>query len=249
MLTFLSSRSAIDEYKVPVFIAKMRKNKHNELEEPWVMNKRLIVVRGFSGAGKGTVLKRVLEIEQIVLREKSKVSLSISDTTRPYRNSSDHYSFISKKELSDKVTQGYYLEHNEYNGNWYGTPIGPILDTEGTIILEIDVNGMHEVKDNKKLKGFEITTVFVAADADELLDRLHKRGNGQYEITCRINTALKEAEHILEYDYVLVNEDIDETALRLWAIVSGIPVTGDTWDNKAFCACMAQLQKGDLYGY
>lgn len=72
MLTFLSSRSAIDEYKVPVFIAKMRKNKHNELEEPWVMNKRLIVVRGFSGAGKGTVLKRVLEIEQIVLREKIK---------------------------------------------------------------------------------------------------------------------------------------------------------------------------------
>ena len=212
------------------------------------MNKRLIIVSGFSGAGKGAVLKRVLEIEQKVLIEKSKVSLSVSDTTRPYRNLSDRYSFISRKEFIDKVTQGYYLEHNEYNGNMYGTPVQPILDTEGTIILEIDVNGMHQVKDSKKLNDFKITTVFVAAEAYELVERLHKRGDGKDDIIRRINAALKEVEHISEYDYVLVNGDIDETALKLWAIISGIPVAGDTWDNKAFCACMAQLQKGDLYG-
>lgn len=212
------------------------------------MNKRLIIVSGFSGAGKGAVLKRVLEIEHKVMREKSKVSLSVSDTTRPYRNLSDRYSFVSMKEFTDKVMQGYYLEHNKYNGNWYGTPIQSILDAEGTIILEIDVNGMHQVKDSKKLNDFKIITVFVAAEANKLVDRLHKRGDGKDDITRRINTALKEVEHISEYDYVLVNEDIDETALRLWAIISGIPVTGDTWDNKVFCACMAQLQKGDLYG-
>lgn len=93
------------------------------------MKKRIIIISGFSGVGKGSVIHRLMDIEKTVFIDQSKVWLSISDTTRAIRNKDGTYSFISMSEFQSRVNDnGYYLEYNFYDGNGYGTPRKPVLD-------------------------------------------------------------------------------------------------------------------------
>lgn len=91
------------------------------------MNKRIIVISGFSGAGKGTLVRQLLELDRNALVS-SKLWLSVSDTTRPPHNDGGgNYNFICAEEYNDRIANGFYLEHNEYGNHGYGTPIKPVL--------------------------------------------------------------------------------------------------------------------------
>ena len=199
------------------------------------MNKKIYVVSGFSGVGKDTVLEKVAHIEKNVMQDRSKLWFSKSDTTRPTRNEADHYTFISKDEFLKRADAGYYLEMNTYEtGELYGTPLMPIIDARGIVIIQVDVNGMLQIKRDSRLKDIPIITIFIGSDAETLLYRLQHRGDDEAEIRLRLGVAAEEAMHINEYDYMLVNEDADETSVKLWSILSGIPVTSDMFDESEF---------------
>lgn len=204
------------------------------------MEKRVVIVSGFSGSGKGTIVWKLLEIEKIVMNGESKVWLSKSDTTRePRPGSGDFYTYITPKEFFERVSNDYYLEHNIYGNNGYGTPaeaIENMLECGDTVILEIDYNGMRQAVEYFKNRDVAVTTVFICANADSLKNRLIKRGDNKCEIKKRLSVAYNEASHINDYDYVLINDEIDATAIRLWAIVSGVPVPRDhSFDSIQFC--------------
>lgn len=199
------------------------------------MNKRIYVVSGFSGVGKDTVLEKVTNIEKCVMKDNSTLWYSRSDTTRAPRNDADRYTFISKKEFSKRAADGYYLEMNTYGtGELYGTPMQPIIDSQGIVIIQVDVKGMHQIMHNSRLKGIPITTTFIATDADNLFYRLQHRGDDPSEIITRLKTAAEEAHHVTEYDYTLMNCDADATAVKLWSILHGLPASGDMFNTLKF---------------
>ena len=199
------------------------------------MKKKIFVISGFSGAGKDTVLEKVLQIEKSIMKECSKIWVSKSDTTRPARNKADHYTFISKDEFLKRANAGYYLEMNNYNtGFLYGTPLQPVLEANGIVVIQVDVNGMHQIVNHPCLKEIPIITVFIGINSKTLLHRLQHRGDNDSEISVRLRTASVEVTHINEYDYVLINDDADNTAVRLWSIFFGIPVVSDNIDGSEF---------------
>lgn len=204
------------------------------------MKKKVVVVSGFSGAGKGSLVKRMFEFEYTIMSNSSKLWLSKSDTTRAPRNDSvDNYTYITPEEYHDRISSGFYLEHNSYGDNGYGTPFQPVVDTlenGGTVVLEIDCYGMAQAKEYFYNSDVTVTTVFVCTDAGSLITRLIDRGDAADEIRKRLSTSLQEARHIDEYDYILCNDVFEETALKLWAIVSGIPVSCcEEFDTSQFC--------------
>ena len=190
------------------------------------MNKRIVVISGFSGAGKGTLVKRLFELEQIATSVNSKLWLSVSDTTRPPRDDGgDNYNYISSDEYRKRIFNGIYLEHNEYGGHGYGTPHPPVssaLEHGDTVVLEIDYNGMTQVQEYFRDSTVSVITVFIFTDAKELLTRLRKRGDSPKEIKKRLSAACLEAGHVDEYDYVLNNDNFEDTARNLWMIVTGM---------------------------
>ena len=103
------------------------------------MGKRIIVISGFSGVGKATLVRHLLELNRRVPM-RAKLWLSVSDTTRPPRNDGgDNYNFISAEEYNNRIANGFYLEHNEYGNHGYGTPVKPVLtalEHGNTVVLE-----------------------------------------------------------------------------------------------------------------
>ena len=177
----------------------------------------LVIVSGFSGAGKGTIVKGLLE-------KYDNYSVSVSATTRaPRAGEVDgrDYFFISREEFEQRIKEGDFLEYNEYSGNYYGTPKKYVLSQleKGTnLILEIDVHGGFNVK-----KVYpEVKMVFVTtADRDVLLKRLQGRGTETEEqIEKRLQIAEKEKEFMKEYDYILVNDKLDEAIDELNAYIT-----------------------------
>ena len=172
----------------------------------------LIVISGFSGAGKSQLTK-------LLLSEYEGYAYSVSATTRKPRegevNGKDYF-FIEKEEFEEMIENGKLLEHNCYVGNYYGTPKEYVLSQieEGKdVILEIDVNGAAQVKKSYP----ETVTVFVAApDAKTLKNRLSGRGTESAEVIGkRLKEALNEADRVKEYDYLIINDDLSGTAERL----------------------------------
>lgn len=204
------------------------------------MKKSVVIVSGFSGSGKGTLVWKLLEIEKLVMNGESKIWLSKSDTTRDSRLSGgDYYTYITPKEFFERISDGYYLEHNIYGNNGYGTPaelVESMLECGNTVILEIDHNGMKQAVEYFKNRDVAVTTVFICTNADSLKNRLIKRGDSDSEIKKRLLVAYNEASHIKDYDYVLINDEIEATSIRLWAIVSGVPVPrNQSFDAIQFC--------------
>ena len=201
------------------------------------MKKRIVIISGFSGAGKGSVVHRLMEIEENVFKDQSKIWLSVSDTSRAMRNKEDNYNFIAITDYQKRVTEGYYLEYNYYDGNGYGTPRSPVFDALGkgdTVILEIDRNGMEQILSDECLIDVDIITIFICVNANTLQARLLHRGDSKDVISRRMTIAYNELSHLSKYDHIFINDDIDKTALRVWALIHGLPVSDDIFSEDLF---------------
>ena len=176
----------------------------------------LFIFSGPSGAGKGTICKRLIE-------ERQSISLSVSATTRaPREKEVDgvNYYFIDKDTFQQRIDEGGFLEYAEVFGNFYGTPKGPVeekLEAGIDVLLEIDVQGAAQIKKNYPEGIF----VFILPPSlSELRNRLIKRGTDSMEvIEKRLSMALGEIRQMFEYDYFLVNDDLEEAVSTAKAIV------------------------------
>jgi guanylate kinase len=181
------------------------------------MNKgRLIVVTGPSGSGKGTVLQKLFSM-------RSDVAFSVSATTRnPRMGEIDgvHYHFISEKTFLQMAQNSEMLEHAQYCGNYYGTPANYVrqkLEQGINVILEIEVQGALKIKQ----QNIEAEFVFIIPPSmEELEKRLKNRGTeDEATIQKRLNRAKKEYEYMDDYDYIVINRDVETAALAISAII------------------------------
>ena len=173
----------------------------------------LFVISGPSGVGKGTVNKRLFE------EFGNAVAFSVSATTRDPREGEvdgREYFFISRQEFEKRVANNEFLEHAEYAGNCYGTPrdyVLSLLQRGVSVILEIDVQGAMQVKRRMP----ESVSVFILPPSfEELEHRLRGRGTETPEkIEKRLAAAKAEMARAPEYDYQIVNDDLDAAYARL----------------------------------
>ncbi len=177
----------------------------------------LIVISGFAGTGKGTLVKKLLE------HYNDSYALSISATTRaPRAGEVDgrEYFFKTKEEFEAMIEAGELLEHARFVDNYYGTPAQYVLEKrrEGkSVILEIEIQGALQIK--KKYPDTVLLFV-LPPSAAELEKRLRGRGTETEEvIKARLKRAGEEAQYIDAYDYVVVNDDIDECAAQTHNII------------------------------
>lgn len=166
----------------------------------------LIVVSGFSGAGKGTLMKRLIQ-------GNSNYALSISMTTRnPRIGEQDkiEYFFVSKEEFEQKIAENGFIEYANYCDNYYGTPKAYVeqqLEAGKDVILEIEIQGALKVKEQFP----ESLLLFVTPPSiKELERRLAGRGTEAQEmIQQRMARAYEEADGIEAYDYIVINDSLE----------------------------------------
>jgi len=173
----------------------------------------ILVLSGPSGAGKSSLIKKIE-------KEIGAFYFSISTTTRPMREGEEegvHYYFVDKKQFEDDIEEENFLEYARVHGNYYGTSIKPVkkaLKQGKLVIFDIDVQGHDAVQ--KRLADIT-TSVFVTTPTlCELKQRLNARGtDAQDIIDGRIQMAKREVQRISEYDYLVINDDLDEAAAIL----------------------------------
>jgi guanylate kinase len=178
----------------------------------------MLVVSSPSGAGKTTLTRNLLETEE-------NVSLSISVTTRARRASEIdgvHYHFISKRRFEAMRDSDELLESAEVHGNFYGTPREPVekaLSTGRDMLFDIDWQGTQQLY--KSMRKDVVSVFVLPPSASELKARLERRAEDSPEtIARRLRAAAEEIPHWNEYDYVLVNRDLDKSFARLRAILT-----------------------------
>jgi len=177
----------------------------------------LIVLSGPSGVGKGTVRKHLFE------HYNNDFDFSISMTTREKREGEvegEDYFFRTKEQFEEYIKEGKLLEHANYVGNYYGTPIEYVRDTmaEGRdVFLEIEAQGALKVK--KRMP--EGIFIFLSPpDLDELEQRIKNRGTDRPEIISRrMDKAVEELQLIKYYDYVVENDSVDAAARQIRSII------------------------------
>lgn len=177
----------------------------------------LAVVSGFSGAGKGTLMNALLESYS------GQYALSISATTRSPRTGEKHgreYFFVSTEDFEAMIENEDLIEYACYVGNYYGTPRSYVeeqMEAGKDVILEIEIQGALKVKE----KFPDTLLLFVTPpSAPELERRLRGRGTETEEvIRDRLKRAVEEAEFMSEYDYLLVNEDLDACVQRMHELI------------------------------
>lgn len=180
------------------------------------MDGLLIVMSGFSGAGKGTLLKRMLnDYEDYVF--------SVSMTTRAPREGEvdgKDYFFVNRETFEKTIKEDGLVEYAEYCGNYYGTPkayVDKQLKMGKNVILDIEVQGAMQIK--KKFP--DALMLFVTPPSIEvLLNRLRSRGTETEEvIQKRINQAKAECERMDAYEYLVINDNLDEAVKSMHAMV------------------------------
>jgi guanylate kinase len=171
----------------------------------------LTVVSGFSGAGKGTLMKALLE--------KYEYGLSISATTRAPREGEQNgreYFFLTKEQFEDMISKNELIEYAQYVGNYYGTPkkyVQQQLDAGKNVILEIEIQGALNVK---KMFPDALLIFVTPPSAAELKSRLVGRGTEDMEtINKRMKRAAEESKFMNSYDYIAVNDKLDECVEEL----------------------------------
>ncbi len=181
-----------------------------------MMNKgRVFILSGPSGSGKDTVLGKVFEAQP-------EMRLSISSVTRQMRSIEEakKYNFISREAFEKLIENGELLEYNLYMDNYYGSPRRPVENwiAEGRdVVLEVDVNGAANIR--KNIEG--TVSIFIMPPSFEVLrERLSGRGTEPAEVVeKRLNQALEEIERADEFDYIVINDHLDEAVEELLSIV------------------------------
>jgi len=179
----------------------------------------LLVVSGFSGAGKGTVMKRLLQ-------RYDSYALSVSMTTRsprPGEENGREYFFVDTETFEQKIRENQVIEYARYCDNYYGTPreyVEQQLAKGKDVILEIEIQGALKVKEL-----FPDTVLFfvMPPSAEELYKRLVSRGTETEEvIQKRMRRAAEEAQDMEKYDYIVINDDLDTCVSQLHGIVESV---------------------------
>lgn len=181
------------------------------------MNKgTLIIISGPSGSGKDTVLKELF-------KKMPEIEFSVSSVTRSMREGEiegEKYNFVSRERFESMIMNDELLEYNVYCGNYYGTPKEPVercIERGGEIVLEVDVNGAENVRKNCP----DNFSVFIAPPSFEVLkNRLTGRGTETADvIEKRLAQAKNEMARVEEYDYIVVNDDLDEAVKNIRLII------------------------------
>ena len=177
----------------------------------------LLVISSPSGTGKTTICKKLLEYDK-------NIHLSVSVTTRKKRKNEvegvDYY-FRSKKDFLNLKSQNSFIENALVFENYYGTLKSEVLEQleNGVdVLIDIDWQGTRQI--TQAMKGNLIKIFLLPPSIDELKKRLSKRNSDSIkEINFRMSKALKEIKHFNEYDYVLVNDNLDNTFQKIVKIV------------------------------
>lgn len=177
----------------------------------------LVVVSGFSGAGKGTLMEQLLKTYD-------NYSLSISMTTRaprPKEQEGREYFFVTKESFEEEIKQDGLIEYATYCENYYGTPrkyVEEQLNMGKDVILEIEIQGALKIKE----KFSTALLLFVMPpSAKELENRLTKRGTEPPEvIEKRLSRATEEAQGIEKYDFIVVNDDLESCTRQLHNLIT-----------------------------
>lgn len=178
----------------------------------------LVVLSGFSGSGKGTVVKEIMK------KYSNEYALSISATTRdPREGETDgvEYFFKTREEFETMIANGELVEYAQYVGNYYGTPwayVDKQLSAGKDVILEIEIQGALKVKERFP----ETVLVFMTPpSAEELKRRLIGRGTEPMDvIESRLSRAVEEAKGIENYDYLLINDKLEDCVEQFHDIIT-----------------------------
>ena len=177
----------------------------------------MLVISSPSGAGKSTIARTLLADDK-------QLSLSVSVTTRQRRPSEIadvHYHFVSKREFERMRDSDALLEWAEVHGNFYGTPREPVETAmaEGRdMLFDIDWQGAQQLQD--KMSADVVSVFILPPTMTELQSRLHRRAeDSEAVIATRLNNSRSEIEHWREYDYVLINEDLNTAFDSVQSIV------------------------------
>ena len=177
---------------------------------------QVIVISSPSGGGKGTVIAELL-------KKQKNLWLSVSTTSRPQRANDITgvtYNFVTKADFEKKIKEDYFLEYTEYVGNYYGTPKEPIkekLDQGIDVILEIEIEGASNIK---KLLPESIFIFIMPPSIKTLVKRLKKRNTDSNDkLMERFHKTYKEINEVTKYNYVVINDDLEETVDKVASII------------------------------
>ncbi len=179
----------------------------------------LIVYAGASGVGKGTIMKELL-------KSNDNLKLSVSATTRaprPGETNGVEYHFVAKDEFEELIKSDGLLEYASYCDNYYGTPkkaVFDMLDKGIDVFLEIEIKGFLQIKE----KYPDCVTIFLLPPSmEELEKRLKGRGTEPLDvIEKRLNTAKEELTYSEQFDYKVINDDVDRAKEEILSIISNI---------------------------
>lgn len=177
----------------------------------------LIVVSGPSGCGKSTV-------DNLLIKKRKNIIMSISDTTRPPRNgevNGKDYNFITTEEFENNIKNDKYLEYAKVHANkYYGTPskfVNQKLKEGIDVILEIDIEGARKIKEKRSDAVF----IFIMPPSMEILKSrlVGRKTETKEQIVERFKAAYKEINEVSKYNYVIVNDNIDDSVNRMSSII------------------------------
>ena len=179
----------------------------------------LIILSSPSGAGKSTLARRLMAWD-------GSLKFSVSATTRAPRSGEvegREYFFRDRPEFERMVARGQMLEHAEVFGNLYGSPVGPVEQAIGAgrdVLFDVDWQGGQQIR-NSVLGKHTLSLFILPPSISELERRLHERGQDSDDvIAARMRKSRDEISHWPEYDYVLINDNLDETEQRLRTIIA-----------------------------
>ena len=178
----------------------------------------MLVLSSPSGAGKTSICRKILELE-------NDVAMSVSYTTRKKRKSEKEgvdYFFVSKKKFKDLIEKNFFIEYANVFDNWYGTPksfVSDNLNNGVDVMFDIDWQGTQKLFN---FSSADVASIFILPPSNEvLLKRLKNRAEDSHEIVLlRMSKAKSEISHWIEYDYVLVNDSLDECAQNVLTILN-----------------------------